>query len=150
MRTPTTAEARRRYAGPPLFSFGFRPFFLAAALWAAVAAPVWVLALTQGDGTVGGLDGRAWHAHEMLFGYLGGVIAGFLLTAIPNWTGRLPVAGAPLAGLFALWLAGRAALLVPGGGWAAAVLDGAFLIVSRRWSGARSWRRGTAATCRWR
>lgn len=98
MRTPTTAEARRRYAGPPLFSFGFRPFFLAAAPWAAVAAPVWVLALTQGDGTVGGLDGRAWHAHEMLFGYLGGVIAGFLLTAIPNWTGRLPVAGAPPGG----------------------------------------------------
>ena len=126
----TTAETIRRYSGPPIFSFGFRPFFLCSALWAAAAVPIWVASFTLGDGRVGALDGRVWHIHEMLFGYLGGVIAGFLLTAVPNWTGRLPVTGAGLAGLFALWVAGRlagfapASLAVP-----AAVVEAAFLIV---------------------
>ncbi|MDZ4364516.1 NnrS family protein, partial [Brevundimonas sp.] len=86
----TTAQSIRRYSGPSLFSFGFRPFFLFSAAWAALAVPVWVASMTLGDGTVGGMDGRLWHIHEMLFGYLAGVIAGFLLTAVPNWTGRLP------------------------------------------------------------
>ena len=126
----TTAETLRRYTGPPIFSFGFRPFFLFSALWAAAAVPIWIASFTLGDGRIGAIDGRAWHIHEMLFGYLGGVIAGFLLTAVPNWTGRLPVTGAGLAGLFGLWLAGRVAgfapayLAVP-----AAAIDAAFLIV---------------------
>jgi uncharacterized protein involved in response to NO len=126
----TTAQSLRRYSGPPVFSFGFRPFFLFPAAWAAAAVPVWVASMTLGDGTVGGMDGRLWHIHEMLFGYLAGVIAGFLLTAVPNWTGRLPVTGLKLAGLFALWAAGRAAgflpasMAVPG-----AVIDSAFLVV---------------------
>ncbi|MDP3803525.1 NnrS family protein [Brevundimonas sp.] len=126
----TTAQSIRRYSGPSLFSFGFRPFFLFSAAWAALAVPVWVASMTLGDGTVGGMDGRLWHIHEMLFGYLAGVIAGFLLTAVPNWTGRLPVTGLKLAGLFALWAAGRAAgflpasMAVPG-----AVIDSAFLVV---------------------
>ncbi|MBL8655735.1 MAG: NnrS family protein [Altererythrobacter sp.] len=57
------------------------------------------------------LDPLAWHRHEMLFGFVGAIVAGFLLTAIPNWTGRPPIAGGPLAALFALWLAGRLVLL---------------------------------------
>ena len=126
----TTAEAIRRHSGPPIFSFGFRPFFLFSAIWAAVAVPIWIASFTLGDGMVGATDGRAWHIHEMLFGYLGGVIAGFLLTAVPNWTGRLPVTGAGLAGLFALWVAGRAAGFAPAAfALPAAVVDSAFLIV---------------------
>ena len=125
----TTSESIRRYSGPPLFSFGFRPFFLFSAIWAAVAVPIWIAALFLGDGTVGGLDGRLWHTHEMLFGYLAGVIAGFLLTAVPNWTGRLPVTGGRLMALFALWAAGRLAGFLPASmGGLAAVVDSAFLI----------------------
>jgi len=126
----TTAESMRRYSGPPVFSFGFRPFFLFSAIWAAAAVPIWVASFTLGDGMVGAVDGRVWHIHEMLFGYLGGVIAGFLLTAVPNWTGRLPVTGAGLAGLFALWLAGRVAGFAPASlAGPAAVVEAAFLIV---------------------
>lgn len=101
-----TAAAIRAYRGPALFSIGLRPFFLFSALWAAVAAPLWIYAFLNG-----GPVGLNWHVHEMLFGYTGGVIVGFLLTAVPNWTGRLPVVGRPLALLFSLWLAGRAAML---------------------------------------
>lgn len=126
----STAQSIRQYAGPPLFSFGFRPFFLFSAVWAAAAVPIWVASMTLGDGTVGGVDGRLWHIHEMLFGYLAGVIAGFLLTAVPNWTGRLPVTGLKLAGLFALWVAGRAAGFLPASmAVPAAVIDSAFLVV---------------------
>ncbi|MCG5485129.1 MAG: NnrS family protein [Sinorhizobium meliloti] len=99
--------------GPVLFSYGFRPFFLGAAVWAVVAMTLWIGALAGHLEIAGGYGPHAWHAHEMLFGFAPAVLAGFLLTAVPNWTGRLPVSGWPLAGLFALWLAGRAALLSP-------------------------------------
>ena len=102
-----TAAAIRAYRGPALFSIGLRPFFLFSALWSAIAAPFWLYAFLRG-----GPVGLGWHVHEMLFGYTSGVIVGFLLTAVPNWTGRLPVVGQPLALLFSLWLAGRAAMLV--------------------------------------
>ena len=101
-----TAAAIRAHRGPAVFSVGLRPFFLFSALWAAIAAPLWLYAFLSG-----GPVGLSWHVHEMLFGYTGGVVVGFLLTAVPNWTGRLPVVGTPLALLFALWLAGRAAML---------------------------------------
>jgi uncharacterized protein involved in response to NO len=95
----------------PVLSFGFRPFFFGGALWSACAMPLW-LALMTGHLTFATSYGAvAWHAHEFLFGYGGAIIAGFLLTAVPNWTGRLPVRGAPLLALFAVWLAGRVAML---------------------------------------
>lgn len=126
----TTAEARRAYSGPALFSIGLRPFFLGSAVWAALAVPIWIWSWAHGDGTVGGVDGRLWHLDEMLFGFLPGVIAGFLLTAVPNWTGRLPVLGAELAMLFGLWFSGRVANLFAGPlGWAAVIVDLAFLFV---------------------
>jgi uncharacterized protein involved in response to NO len=126
----TTAEAVRTYRGPALFSFGFRPFFLFSAVWSALAVPIWIAALLFGDGRIGGHDGRAWHVHEMLFGFLPGVIGGFLLTAVPNWTGRLPVTGTRLVELFALWVAGRIASLAPAPFEpAAAAIDCAFLAV---------------------
>ena len=74
----------------PVLSYGFRPFFLGAASWAALAMVLW-LGVVTGVWTVAGSYGPvAWHAHELLFGYVSAVVAGFLLTAIPNWTGRLP------------------------------------------------------------
>ena len=122
----TTAERYREYRGPALFSMGFRPFFLFASAWAALSVPIWVAAYA------GLLDAahftRDWHVHEMLFGYISGVIAGFLLTAVPNWTGRLPVTGGALAGLFGLWVAGRFGMLLPTSlGALPAVVDALFL-----------------------
>lgn len=98
---------------PVLFSYGFRPFFLAAALWAISAMGLWIGILVSGWPVSGSYGGTYWHAHEMLFGYSSAVLAGFLLTAIAQWTGRLPVSGIPLLGLFALWCAGRMLLLAP-------------------------------------
>lgn len=120
----TTAERYRTYEGIALFSMGFRPFFLAAGLFATLSLPLWIAAYS---GWLPGLD-RDWHVHEMLFGYLGSVIAGFLLTAIPNWTGRLPVTGTPLIVLFSLWCIGRAAMLAALQNPIAAFLDSLFLI----------------------
>ncbi|MBI3675822.1 MAG: NnrS family protein [Proteobacteria bacterium] len=129
-----TSAQRRKFEGPALFSFGFRPFFLGAAAFAGIAVPVW-LAVFSGAIPSGSsqLDPLAWHAHEMIFGYLAAVVAGFLLTAIPNWTGRLPIMGLRLAGLFTLWLAGRIAMALALGGalspLAAKLADGFFLVV---------------------
>ena len=100
----------RRRSAPAILSYGFRPFFLGAALWAALSVPIWVVLYFSGAEPAGPFSGLEWHVHEMLFGYLAAVIAGFALTAVPNWTGRLPLSGAPLAGLVALWLAGRFAV----------------------------------------
>ncbi|WEZ85744.1 NnrS family protein (plasmid) [Rhizobium sp. 32-5/1] len=99
--------------GPVLFSYGFRPFFLGGAAWACVAMAVWIAAIS-GRMDIGGSYGApAWHAHEMLFGFGSAIVAGFLLTAVPNWTGRLPVSGRPLMLLFLIWFAGRAVMLAP-------------------------------------
>ena len=95
----------------PFFRGGFRPFFASGALWALVALTLWLCALGGIFTLPTHFDPLAWHRHEMLFGFVGAVIAGFLLTAIPNWTGRLPIAGGPLAMLFGLWLAARVAVL---------------------------------------
>lgn len=121
----------RAYEGIPLFSYGFRPFFLFGALYGAIAVPLWILTY------LGRLDlpvlfpAVEWHAHEMIYGYLAAVITGFLLTAVPNWTGRLPLNGPPLIVLVLIWLAGRVAVAMSAKlGWAAtAVIDCAFLAV---------------------
>ncbi|MBV0892359.1 NnrS family protein [Paracoccus sp. Z118] len=111
----STAEQMRAWQGPAILSFGFRPFFLGAAVWAALAMALWVLSLSGALTLPSAFDPVTWHAHEFLFGYLAAVIAGFLLTAVPNWTGRLPILGWPLGGLFALWVLGRIAVLVSAG-----------------------------------
>jgi uncharacterized protein involved in response to NO len=98
--------------GADLLTLGFRPFFLAAGLWSAIALAVWI-AVLSGAGTLPSrFDPLYWHIHEMLFGFTLAAIAGFLLTAIPNWTNRRPVSGLRLAGLAGLWLLGRLACLV--------------------------------------
>lgn len=119
-----------RYAGPAFLSYGFRPFFLGAALFTSLAVLAWV-AIVAGKVSVDFLyPSREWHVHEMLFGYLPALIAGFLLTAMPNWTDRMPLRGVPLLAMFLLWLAGRLLVAVPlAGAFAAAVVDGAFLVL---------------------
>jgi uncharacterized protein involved in response to NO len=114
-----------------LFRKGFRPFFLLAGVYAALAVPLWLLALNGMMNPGAYFGGIFWHAHEMLFGYAVAVIAGFLLTAIGNWTSKETAVGWPLAALTALWIIGRVAVLfadrMPRP--LAAVLDLAFLPV---------------------
>lgn len=121
----------RDYRGPALFSYGFRPFFFFGSVYAGVAVLVWLPAF-YGQLELGtAFAPRDWHAHEMLFGYIAAVIAGFLLTAVPNWTGGLPLQGKPLIVLFSVWVAGRVAVDSSARlGWApAAAIDGAFLVL---------------------
>ena len=116
-------------ASIPLFSYGFRPFFLGGALWAFVAMLLWVGLLSGALDFAGNYGAVAWHVHEFLFGYISAVLTGFLLTAVPNWTGRLPLRGGGLLVLFLVWLAGRVAMLMTArlGTPLAAVIDGAYL-----------------------
>lgn len=106
----STARQMRDWTGPAILTFGFRPFFLGAGVWALLAMLLWVPALSGWLELPTAFDPVTWHAHEFLFGYLGAVIAGFLLTAVPNWTGRLPIVGGRLGLLAVVWLAGRVAV----------------------------------------
>jgi uncharacterized protein involved in response to NO len=126
-----TMQKLRAYQGPALFSHGFRPFFLFGAIYAGAMVPLWLVAFAGDIALPTAFAPRDWHVHEMLFGYVSAVIAGFLLTAIPNWTGRLPIQGGPLAILFAAWLAGRLAVIFSGLiGWQIALAaDAAFLLL---------------------
>lgn len=131
----------------PLFSYGFRPFFLGAAIWAIAAIALWMGSMA-GAWPLGGAYGAlSWHAHEMLFGYGSAVVAGFLLTAVPNWTGRLPVGGWRLLLLFLIWALGRGAFLTAGtvGVPAAVAVDSVFLpcllvVMAREILVGRNWR----------
>lgn len=96
--------------GAVIWSYGFRPFFLGGAIWAIVAMALWIAALIHGWPLGGDFGPVWWHAHELVFGFAPATLAGFLLTAIPNWTGGLPVSGWPLIGLFGLWVLGRIAM----------------------------------------
>jgi uncharacterized protein involved in response to NO len=130
-----------------MFSAGFRPFFLLASAWAALAVPIWLCTYAGGPMPPSAFPALVWHVHEMVYGFGFAAAAGFLLTAIPNWTGRLPLRGAALAGLAALWLAGRLAVLCSAyiGPAAAAIVDLAFpaalvLVVAREIIAGRNWR----------
>ena len=126
----TTAQILRDYRGPALFSFGFRPFFLFASIWAALAVPLWMIALFGAGENMAAVFTRDWHVHEMLFGYTGAVIVGYMIVAGANWTGHYPVAGRPVVLLAALWIAGRAAMLaIAALGPAVAIIDAAFLVL---------------------
>jgi len=121
LATPAAMPSERRGAiargfkktGPAIFSYGFRPFFLGGAIWAVLAMLLWIFSLTIGLSVGGAYGALNWHAHEMVFGFSSAVLAGFLLTAVPNWTGRLPVSGMPLALLFGAWFVGRLVFLNP-------------------------------------
>ena len=110
----TSLELARRariIASPVIFRGGFRLLFLGGAVWALVVVALWVASLTGAITLPTAMDPLAWHQHEMLFGYLSAIIAGFLTAAIPNWTGRPALAGWPVAGFVSLWLAARLAIL---------------------------------------
>jgi uncharacterized protein involved in response to NO len=122
---------RRMAASPAVLRGAFRPFFLGAAGWGIIALCLWLSSLAGLVQLPAAMLPVAWHRHEMLFGFVGSAVAGFLLTAIPNWTGRLPIAGKPLLALFSLWFAARIALLFSGfvGLVSAAFLDVGFYAV---------------------
>lgn len=121
----------RDYRGLALLSYGFRPFFLFGAIYSGLAIVFWVLMVQGQIELTSVFIPRDWHVHEMLYGFVPAVVTGFLLTAIPNWTGRLPIQGRPLLALFAVWVAGRVAISLSGWiGWrAAATVDVAFLVL---------------------
>ena len=109
---------------------GFRPFFLSAAVWAIVTLIIWLAILFGYLPSDVLRDPFAWHRHEMLFGFAGAAMAGFALTAVPNWTGKLPIAGRPLLFLFAFWAAARVAPFAGQiGSHVAPFIDGAFYLV---------------------
>lgn len=121
----------RNWQGHAFFSGGFRPFFLTPALFSILAMVLWLADLGAYISLDTALSSLDWHRHEMLFGYTSGVIAGFLFTAVPNWTGRLPVVGWPLIWMYVLWLFGRLSMLFGGviPYELVAVIDAAFLPV---------------------
>lgn len=124
---PTIATARPQDDRVAILRKGFRLFFFLATLYASAAIVLWVC-VALGTFSFTPHLGGAWHAHEMLFGYGAAVIAGFLLTAVGNWTKRETLVGLPLAALAALWGAGRVACSLPAiDGRVAAVIDGTFL-----------------------
>ena len=127
----TAVPRLRAYAGPVLLTYGFRPFFLFGAIYAGLTVLAW-LPMFYGELQVASaLAPVDWHVHEMLYGYLPAIITGFLLTAIPNWTGRLPIQGMPLLVLVVAWLAGRLCVTLSAQiGWlAAGIVDAIFLIL---------------------
>lgn len=140
------ALKRRANAGPAILRHAFRPFFLLAGLWAAVAVPLWIAGFAGFDLLPASVDPFLWHRHEMLFGFVVAAVAGFILTAIPNWTGNLPVSGWRLGVLVVAWIVGRIALLAGDaiGPLTVAILDMAFLVllcatIARELAIARAW-----------
>ncbi len=130
------------------FALGFRPFFMLAGLGGMVLIALWLL-LWHSRFPPGAYYGRlGWHGHEMLFGYAVAVVAGFLLTAVRNWTGMATPTGTPLAGLAAVWLAGRVLPWIPGvADWLVVTVDMAFIplfglaLLRPLWGGANRWNR---------
>jgi uncharacterized protein involved in response to NO len=150
---PAGIPRYRATSAPPLFHEGFRPFFLGTALWAALSMLLWLLLLSGNIELPIAIDPLAWHAHEMVHGFAMAAVAGFLLTAIPNWTGRFPLQGLPLVGLAAAWTAGRVAMAMSAiiGIEAASILDFAFPLlfigaVAREIVAGRNWRNAPALT----
>ena len=127
---PVSTRRKRQAETIPFLTLGFRPFFLFAGVWAALGLPLSILLMEGIVPLSGPIDVIAWHRHEMLFGFVAATVTGFILTAIPNWTGRLPVSGMPLLCLALLWAAGRIAVSAIGllGSAAVAAIDIAFLL----------------------
>ena len=150
-KPPTGIPRYRKSSAPALFQEGFRPFFLGAALWAALSMVLWLLAVSGRVVLPIAIDPLAWHAHEMIHGFAMAAVAGFLFTAIPNWTGRFPLQGVPLFALAVLWASGRAAMATSAiiGVAAASIIDLTFPLlfigaVAREIVAGRNWRNAPA------
>jgi uncharacterized protein involved in response to NO len=119
----------RDYRGPVLLSYGFRPFFLFGAIYAGLAVLAWLPIFSGELEFSTAFSPVDWHVHEMLYGYVPAVVTGFLLTAIPNWTGQLPIQGTPLLVLVSVWIVGRVFVTLSAEtGWLlAAIVDVSFL-----------------------
>jgi len=126
---PQPVQRRRNYQGATLLANSFRPFFLFGSIQAGLAILVWLPVFYGELSLVSSFAPRDWHVHEMLYGYLPAAITGFLFTAIPNWTGRLPIRGTPLLVLVLVWLAGRFSVTFSAGTiwWSTLIIDAAFL-----------------------
>ncbi len=130
-----------------MWKLGMRPFFLLAAIWAVLALPWWIAILFGIAPATGeeALDALAWHRHAMVFGYTSAALAGFLLTAVPNWTASPPLVGRSLVGLVLFWLAARLAIITCWwSGWAVSALSGfailleaGFYLLLAGWTGRR-------------
>ena len=121
----------REYQGWRVLAAGFRAFFLLASIQAALAMMAWLPAFYGELELSTAFAPRDWHVHEMLCGYLPAVVTGFLFTAIPNWTGRLPLQGAPLLALVMVWVAGRLCVTFSAATtwWVALLVDASFLVL---------------------
>jgi uncharacterized protein involved in response to NO len=147
MSAVSEEDRLRRARLPAMLDYAFRPMFLAAGSWAAIALALWLAMFFGYVQLPTRFDPLAWHVHEMLFGFVMAAVAGFLLTAIPNWTGRLPVRGYRLAVLAGLWLLGRLACLISADlpAWLAVLADLAFptallAVAAREIIAGRNWR----------
>jgi uncharacterized protein involved in response to NO len=100
--------------GLVLLSYGFRPFYLGAPLWAITTIAIWICAVNGWLEVAKVYGPSAWHAHELLFGFMPAVLVGYLMTTVPNWTGRFPLSGKPLGILVLIWIAGRISMLMVG------------------------------------
>ncbi len=109
---PIRSDAGQVASGFALWDLGFRPFYLLAGIFAASSILLWI-GQYAGYLSAAYLQGPAWHGHEMIFGYAMAVVAGFLLTAVRNWTGKPTPAGVALMAIAALWIAGRILVLTP-------------------------------------
>jgi uncharacterized protein involved in response to NO len=105
------ATQSKRFA---LFAYGFRPFFLLAGCYAIVSVLLWLWLYRTGTSLLPSMPSQLWHGHEMLFGFVGAAVAGFLLTAVPSWTGSRGFAGLPLVALTVIWILGRVAFALGG------------------------------------
>ncbi|MCF6232483.1 MAG: NnrS family protein [Rhodobacteraceae bacterium] len=145
MPDPTSPPPTKNAKATGFLSLGLKPFFLGVALFAILAIALWALSL-QGLNLITPTYGmHLWHMHEMLFGYGSAVLAGFLLTAVPNWTGRKPLSGVGLGALWLVWLAGRVAMMLGAPPLELVTLDVSFLllviaVVTRDIVIARNWR----------
>jgi uncharacterized protein involved in response to NO len=137
----------REHHGWPVLANSFRPFFLLGAIQAGIAILVWLPVFYGELQLTSAFAPRDWHVHEMLYGFLPAIVTGFLFTAIPNWTGRLPIQGTPLLALVIVWIAGRVCVTFSAATtwWVAMLLDASFLALVglaavREIAAGRNWR----------
>lgn len=140
--TKRLALRREREAKAPIvLQAGFRPFFIASAAWFPIAMAFWLALLSGKIELQSHLDPVTWHSHEMIFGGVGAAMTGYLLTATPNWSGRLPAIGGPLLVMMGWWVLARVINAAAGwaGPWPAALIDSGYYFVLSAVIGRESW-----------